>query len=129
MWLFWKRISFYYRFFRGKLEFNEILSDFENNNIHKNLKYIYLSYNSDFINRLYKRNFEKNELKINEYNIDNLNKGKLIIPHNISDNFSSIKIVDFNEKYYENQYNKERERQSRNYVTNSYYSSYNASFH
>ena len=124
-----KEFPFITAFFRGKLEFNEMLSDFENNNIHINLKYIHLSYNSDFINRLYKRNFEKNKLKINEYNIDNLNKGNLIIPHNISDNFSSIKIVDFNEKYYENQYNKERERQSKNYVTNSYHSSYNASFH
>ena len=123
-----KEFPFIIAFFIGKLEFNEMLSDFENNNIHKNLKYINLSYNSDFINRLYKRNFEKNTLKINEYNIDNLNKGKLIIPHNISDNFSSIKIVDFNEKYYKKQYKKEREHQSKKYVTNSYKNNYNDSF-
>ena len=87
--------------------FNFLLKDFEKNNIHNNLKYVHLSYETYSSNRIYKRNFEKNKLKISEDNLSNLYNGKLLIPHYISDNFSSIKIVNFNEKYLEESYNKE----------------------
>ena len=105
-----KEFPFIITFFRKESErdyssssdlFNFLLSDFEKNNIHKNLKYVYLSY----FDRIYKRNFEKNTLKINEDHLSNLYDGKLLIPHYISDNFSSIKIASFNEKYFEEEYN------------------------
>ena len=87
--------------------FNFLLSDFEKNNIHNSLKYVHLLCESYSGIRIYTRNFEKNKLKINEYNLSNLYDGKLLIPHHISDNFSSIKIVDFNEKYHEELYDEE----------------------
>ena len=99
-------------YYKNKITLNYLFGDFEENKIHTNLKHVYLKYNVYFsqacqgspsynYNRIYKRNFEKNKLKISECNIDNLYQNKLKIPHKISDNFSSIKIVEFNCKQYE----------------------------
>jgi hypothetical protein len=115
-----KEFPFIIAFFRKELEsesegdyssdsLNFLLSDFEKNNIHNSLKYVHLSYESYF-SRIYKRNFEKNTLKINEHDLDKLYDGKLLIPHYISDNFSSIKIVNFNEKKHEEFYDEEFEK-------------------
>ena len=111
-----KEFPFIIAFFRKESEsereyssdfLNFLLSDFDKNNIHNSLKYVHLSYDSYSSNRIYKRNFEKNKLKINEDNLSNLYNGKSLIPHYISDNFSSIRIANFNEKYHEEIYNEE----------------------
>ena len=108
-----KEFPFIIKFFRREytpMEF--LLNDFEQNKNHINLKYIYLSYyvkqsyqESDYIsyiNKIYKRDFEKNKIKISG-NTEDLYMRKMKIPHNISNKFSSIKVINEREKeYYEN---------------------------
>ena len=128
-----KEFPFIVAFFRNEFEhyehysstpLNFLLSDFEKNNIHTNLKYVHLSTS----NRIYKKNFEKNTLKINEYNLNNLYEDKLKIPHYKSDNFSSIKIVDFNEKYYEEEYKNDIDNGLENHLISLNYCGYDDGF-
>ena len=72
-------------------KFNFLLKGFEDENIHINLKNVYLSDDSGIT---YERNFEKNKIKIKieEWDLDDLYNDKLKIPHYISDKYCSIKI-------------------------------------